>query len=68
MKQLSLISYEYPNLIKVKVGGVDYTYYSSHFWCQKFLSAYTQGGRFNSLNWFKRVSKVVRKETKGNEN
>ena len=61
-KQLHLISYEYPELIKLRIAGVSYTYQSSHYWCQKFLSNYDKGGRFNTLNWFKRVSKVVRKE------
>jgi len=61
-KQLYLVGYEYPDLIKVRIAGVDYTYQSSHFFCQKFLWAYEQGGRFNTLAWFKRVSKVVRKE------
>lgn len=61
-KQLRLVSYEYPGLIKVRIAGVNYTYQSSYFFCQKFLSNYDKGGRFNTLNWFKRVAKVVRKE------
>ena len=61
-KQLQLVGYEYPDLIKVRIAGVDYTYHSSHFFCQKFLSAYNKGGRFNTLNWFKRFSKVIKKE------
>lgn len=61
-KQLHLLSYEYPNQVRVRIGGVNYTYQSTHFWCQKFLSAYDRGGRFNALSWFKRVSKVVEKE------
>lgn len=64
-KQLHLVSYEYPELIKLRIAGVNYTYQSSHFFCQKFLSAYDRGGRFNTLSWFKRVSKVIRKEVKG---
>lgn len=66
-KQLKLVSYEYPELIKVRIAGVNYTYKSSHFFCQKFLDGYNLGGRFNTLNWFKRVSKVVGKEVNRNE-
>ncbi len=61
-KQLHLLSYEYPNQVRLRIGVVNYTYQSTHFWCQKFLSAYDKGGRFNTLSWFKRVSTITGKE------
>jgi len=67
MKSLQLVTYTYPHEIVILVGGVRYTYNSSEFFCRRFLEGYERGGRFNSLNWFKRVSKVVKKEVRENE-
>ena len=62
MKTLQLIAYEYPGVLKLRIGSQIYIYESSEFFCRKFLQCYEKGGRFNSLNWFRRVAKVVRKE------
>jgi len=67
MKQMQVISYEYPNQIRLQISNVTYTYQSSEFFCRKFLSCYAEGGRFNALNWFKRMAKVVKKEVEKNE-
>ena len=56
MKTLTLISYDYPNIIRLRVGSAIYRYESSEFWCRKFMKCYSKGARFNALNWFKRVS------------
>lgn len=58
MKTLQLISYEYPNKLTLQIGGQRYLYRSSEFFLRRFLACYQQGGRFNSLNWLKRVAKV----------
>ena len=62
MKQLQLVSYEYPNTLKLRIKNVNYTFESSEFWCRKFINCYDKGARFNALNWFKRVAKVKEKE------
>jgi len=62
MKSLHLLTYTYPKTLQLKVGGVIYTYESSEYFCRRFLECYTHGARFNALNWFKRVAKVVGKE------
>lgn len=61
-KQIQLLSYEYPATVVLLVEGRRYTYHSSEFWCRKFMNCLDKGAQFNALNWFKRVSKLVRKE------
>lgn len=58
MKTLTLLSYTYPNTIKLRIGSCIYVYESSEFFCRKFMHCYERGARFNALNWFKRVSKA----------
>jgi len=61
-KQLVLLSYQYPNLVKLRVNHRVYLYESSEFFCRKFLNCYERGARFNALSWFKRVAKLVERE------
>lgn len=61
-RQVRLLSYEYPNIITLLVKSKKYTYESSEFWCRKFMACLDKGAQFNALNWFKRVSKIIRKE------
>ena len=67
MKQLQVISYEYPDQIRLQISNITYTYQSSEFFCRKFLSCYVKGGRFNTLNWFKRYARMVEKEVNKHE-
>jgi hypothetical protein len=62
MKQVQLLSYTYPNHIRLLVKGKVYEYESSEFWCRRLMNCLKNGAQFNALNWFKRVSKLVRKE------
>jgi hypothetical protein len=58
-KLVQLLSYEYPNHLMLLVKNRKYCYEASEFWCRKFMICLERGGQFNSLNWFKRVAKVV---------
>ena len=62
MRSVQLIAYTYPSEVTLMVKGVRYTYHSSEFFCRRFLNALNCGAQFNALNWFKRVSRVIKKE------
>ncbi len=64
MKTLTLLSYDYPSTIRLKLGSQVYRYESSEFFCRKFIQCYERGARFNALNWFKRVSTNHREEVR----
>ena len=66
-KQVQLLSYEYPNHVILLVKGRRYRYESSVFFCKKFIQCLDKGAQFNALNWFKRVSKVIKKEVRLND-
>jgi hypothetical protein len=61
-KKLEFLSYEYPEIVRVKIGEVTYQYRAPEFWCRKFIGAYRAGARFNALSWFRRVSRLESKE------
>ena len=62
MKGVQLLNYEYPDKITLLIKGQRYHYESSEFWCRKFIQCLDKGAQFNALNWFKRVSKLTKKE------
>lgn len=61
-RQVQLLSYEYPNIITLLIKGRKYRYESNEFFCRKFMACLDKGAQFNALNWFKRVSKIAKKE------
>lgn len=63
-KQMTFLSHSYPNQIRIRIGGLCYTYHAEEFFCRRFIHAYRAGGRFNTLNWFKRVARLVEKEVR----
>jgi len=58
MKQIQLLSYTYPNHLKLLIKGVIYEYEASEYFCRKFVQCLDKGAQFNALNWFRRVSKL----------
>jgi hypothetical protein len=62
MKTLQLLSYEYPDLVRVMIGPCIYTYRSSEYVCRKFDGMMKNGAKFNALNWFKMKAELVNKE------
>ena len=62
MRKVQLLNYEYPNHLVLLIKGHKYYYESSEFWCRKFIQSLNKGAQFNALNWFKRVSTLIRKE------
>jgi len=62
MKNFYLLSYEYPDLVRVMIDGDIYMYRSSEYFCRKFEGMMKRGGKFNALNWFKKRAELIRKE------
>ena len=60
-KSIQFISYEYPDLITLRIDETIYTYRSSEYYCRRFINSYQKGGRFNSFNLFKSNSNLIRK-------
>ena len=61
-RQVQLLSYEYPNRLTLLIKGQRYHYESSEFFCRRFINCLDKGAQFNALNWFKRVSRLVKRE------
>jgi len=61
-KQVQLLSYTYPNNIRLAIEDKVYEYESSEFYCRRLMNCLKHGAQFNALCWFKRVAKLVGKE------
>lgn len=62
MKRVELISYEYPDLVKVLIGSCVYVYRSSEVMCRRFVNGLNYGSGFHSLSWFKGQAELVERE------
>lgn len=62
MKKVQLLSYVYPNNVKLIIGNVVYEYESSEYYCRKLMDRLHSGQQFMALNWFKEYSKLIGKE------
>ena len=63
MKSVKLLSYNYPDIVKVMVRSSVYTYKSSEVYCRRFMNSLNYGLGYHALNWFKNNSQLIRKET-----
>jgi len=62
MKRVELISYKYPDLVKILVGSRVYIYRSSEVMCRRFVNGLNYGLGFHSLAWFKGKAELMKKE------
>lgn len=62
MKKIELLSYQYPDLIKILIGPYVYTYRASEVICRRFMNGLNYGLGFHSLAWFKRKAELVKRE------
>lgn len=62
MKRVELISYKYPDLVKILVGSHVYIYRSSEVMCRRFVNGLNYGLGFHSLSWFKGKATLVEKK------
>jgi len=62
MKRVELISYEYPNLVRVLINPYVYTYRSSEVMCRRFVNGLNYGLGFHALSWFKGQAKLEERE------
>lgn len=62
MKRVELISYEYPDLVKILVGSYVYIYRSSEVMCRRFINGLNYRLGFHSLAWFKGNAELVKRE------
>ena len=61
MKKVELISYQYPDLIKILIWPYIYVYRSSEVMCRRFMNGLNYGLGFHSLAWFKRKAELISK-------
>ena len=62
MKKVELVSYEYPDLVKILIGSRVYIYRSSEVMCRRFVNGLNYGLGFHSLSWFKGKATLVEKK------
>ena len=62
MKQVHLISYEYPDTVKILISPYVYVYQSSEPMCRRFINGLNYGLGFHAFNWFKKQAKLMNKE------
>ena len=62
MKKVHLLSYEYPDLIRVLIRPYVYTYRSSEVMCRRFVNSLNHGAGFHALRWFKGRAELLKKE------
>ena len=63
MKQVILLSYTYPDVIRVKVNSSIYTYRASEALCRHFMNGLNYGLGYHALNYFKKKAELIKKET-----
>ena len=61
-KVIQLISYTYPEEIKLMIRDSVYTYESSEYWCRKLQQALGKKGEWRAFNRFKKQSSLIKKE------
>ena len=62
MRDVQLLSYSYPDTVRVLVKSVIYTYESSEPICRNFMVSLNYGLGFHALNYFKRNATLISKE------
>jgi len=60
-EMIQLLSYIYPNTIKLRIEERVYTYSSSEFFCRKMMKKMRHPS-FRVINWWKKVSRLEEKE------
>lgn len=63
MRRVTLLSYRYPDGVRVMVGPSIYTYRASEPKCRRLISGLKYGKGFRSLNQFKKSATLIGKET-----
>ena len=65
LKPVNLLSYHYPNIIKVSVMNRVYTFETSEYWARKALSQMKYGEGWKGLNVLRKNGVVINKEKWG---
>lgn len=64
---IRLVSYQYPNKIKVAIGRTIYEYKASEYWCEKMMRCIAKGGEWKIFNEFRKQAQMVGKEVRRDE-
>ena len=69
MKPVSLISYHYPNILKVSVMNRIYTFETSEYWARRVIRQISYGDGYKGLNILKKNGTLIsRKMVHGERN
>ena len=63
MREVQLLSYSYPDVVRVLVRSTIYTYRASEYHCRHFMNSLNYGIGFHALAYFKRKADLIKKET-----